>query len=296
MVLRPLLDLDLDDELRLLLPRGLAEIDRVADDAGAVVAAVVVEADEVALVLLEAGLGVRRALPEPPPPVLWRVLEPLAQRPVAEGLVADEDHVVDLDAFPLVGAERHGDPVVVGPLAVGCDGGEAEALLAEVLLHDQAALLDVGGADAAAPDERQSLAQFVALATAQSFDLDEAEAGVLRDTDREEDALACHPVHDDLGVRDLTALVEGAHGLPEALVVGEVDPLARAEVRDADDERLVALALDAFDVDAEDLVGLVGLRQGGEGDERERGGKKKAKTEHRLEQGSTECQNEARRR
>src|SRR5690606_37956428 len=106
-VTAPLVDLDLDDDAGL---GPLADVERVADDAGVVVATVVVEADEALEVLVEGLLVERLAAPEPPPPRLGRVLEPLPEGRVAEGFVPlgrDVDHA---EALPPLDVEREGDP------------------------------------------------------------------------------------------------------------------------------------------------------------------------------------------
>src|SRR5690606_26281359 len=213
-VLRPLLDLDLDDDA-LAAVRQLGDVERVAEDAGAVVPPVVVEGDEVLEVLVERLLVERLAAPEAPPPVLGRVLEPFAEGALAEDFVAGEAHVDDFEALALVHVEDEADAAVVADGALHVHLGPAKALLGEVPADDLLAPADVGDADGPAAQERQLIHQVVALAALDALDGVVAQARLFLDADEEEHPVAHDAVGHDLHVREEADAVELADGLSE---------------------------------------------------------------------------------
>src|SRR5690606_28538655 len=252
-ILRPLLDLNVHDHLRLLPAR--VEPDGVPEDAGAVVAAVVVERDEVGLVLLELRLLERLGGPEAPPPPLGGVLEAALEGALGEGLVPLEVHVADGDPAPARDGEREAGAAVAERAAFGLDGDEAIAFLGEIAPDDLLGALEVGGPEGAAAEERDALGELVAVAAPDPLEGDLADAVGLLDADGEEDAGPDVAVGDDVDVGEVAEPVEAADGVGEGLVPGDDDLLADGEPARLEHELPGGLVRDALDGDAEDLVG-----------------------------------------
>ena len=263
LVLGPLLDLDLDHQP--LLAVGLGDgVDRVADDAGAVVPAVVVERDEPVQVLVERGVVERLALPEPPPPALLGLLELPRERPVGERLVPLEPDVGDRLALAAVDVEHERDAAVGPDAAAGGHLGPAVPLLAEERGDLDLGPLDVGVADGPAPEQREPLAELLDVGPAQPVDLERRQLGLLGDLDHDLDPVAGHRAGRDGHVGVAAAAVQVADGLAELGVPRQNHARARAEPGDGPDEPLAAGVGRAADGDRGHLGGL-GLGGGGLG-------------------------------
>ncbi len=252
-VLRPLVDFDFEYHLGLALV--YAHVRRVARDVRVVVAAFVVEGDEVVEVFVELVLFEGRVPPEFPPRLGLGVLERLAEALVGHLVVARDHDLADLHALPPVYGEQHVEAAVGVGGGRGGGVGEGEALLRVKLLDDHLGPPEVGVGQARAPDERQLLAEVVAPAFLDVLEAVVAQTRCLGHVDPQEDAIAHASLLDELDVGEEVELVDVVQRLRELGVEREGDLLPCAEAAGLQHDVARALGRGALDGHAEDFVG-----------------------------------------